>query len=118
MRKERYLKDYCKIFTNMYEDKVLEIVNKIVKEYDPEKIILFGSYAWDNPGPDSDVDLFVIKEVNISRRERQLRLRHLLLDFDLPADILAYTSEEINQRLALRDFFIKNVINKGKIVYE
>jgi len=100
------------------QQKINEITDRIVKTCQPEKVILFGSYAWGQPTPDSDLDLFVIQQSNESRRTRQLKLRYLLLDFDLPADILSYTPNEIKQRLEINDFFIKDIIDKGKVVYE
>ncbi|MBU1180239.1 nucleotidyltransferase domain-containing protein [Patescibacteria group bacterium] len=97
---------------------IREITKKIVREVKPEKVILFGSHAWGRPKPDSDLDIFVIKKSNEPRRKRQLKLRRLLLDFDMPADILSYTPEEVKRRLELRDFFIINIIKKGKVLYE
>ena len=41
--------------------KISEITKQIIAEYDPEKVILFGSFAWGKPGPDSDVDLLIVK---------------------------------------------------------
>jgi len=55
------------------EDKISEIVNKIAFGYNPEKIILFGSYAAGNPSEDSDLDLFVIKETDLPRPQRVSR---------------------------------------------
>lgn len=49
-------------------DKISEIVNKIATGYNPDKIILFGSYASGNPSDDSDLDLFVIKDSDLPRR--------------------------------------------------
>ncbi len=100
------------------EDKLNTLVTKIIQAFQPEKIILFGSYAWGEPTDDSDVDLFVVKETNELKRERQLRLRRLFLDFDIAADGLIYTPGEIEQRLAKGDFFIRNVLDKGKLLYE
>ncbi|MEK7658033.1 MAG: nucleotidyltransferase domain-containing protein [Patescibacteria group bacterium] len=53
------------------KEKIQEITNKIVKEYNPRKIILFGSYAWGKPTEDSDVDLFIIKDSFDRRIERE-----------------------------------------------
>ncbi|MBI4215362.1 MAG: nucleotidyltransferase domain-containing protein, partial [Parcubacteria group bacterium] len=73
--------------------KIKELTDRIIATYQPEKVILFGSYAWGKPRTDSDFDLCVIKTSVEPRRERQLRLRKLLLGFDAAADILAFTPE-------------------------
>ncbi len=57
---------------------ISEMVNRIVEHFDPEKIILFGSHARGEAGPDSDVDLLVVMPVQGSKREKQLEIRALL----------------------------------------
>ncbi len=99
------------------KEKIKEITNKIVGEFQPEKIILFGSYAWGEPNQDSDLDLFIIKNTNEERRDRQLKVRRLFLNFDMPADVLVYTPQEIKNRIDKGDFFIIDIINKGKVLY-
>lgn len=95
-----------------------KITQKIVKEFKPEKIILFGSYAWGKPGPDSDVDLFVVKESKENSLDRERELRRLLFGNNFPPmDILVYTPSEVQKRLDFEDFFIEDVLNKGKILY-
>ena len=64
------------------------------------------------------MDLFVVKETNELKRERQLKLRHLFLDFDIAADGLVFTSIEVEERIKNGDFFIRNIIDKGKLLYE
>lgn len=97
--------------------KLKEVTQKIVKEYSPEKIILFGSWAWGKPGPDSDVDLFIIKKSSKGRinRERDLRLK--LFPAGLPLEFLIYTPKETKRRLEIGDFFIKDILDKGKVLY-
>lgn len=102
------------------EQKIKEIVAKIVKEYKPEKIILFGSWAWGKPGPNSDVDLFVIKKSHEKRIEREMTIRKLFYKYRLktPVDVLVYTPKEVKKRLDFEDFFIEDIINNGKTLYE
>lgn len=99
------------------EDKLKEITDKIVKEIDPEKVILFGSYVWGNPGPDSDIDIAVIENSDLDKRERQLKLGWILIDSGVPTDILSFTPSEIKHRTEIGDFFTKDIINKGKVLY-
>lgn len=99
------------------EDKIQRLVNKIVAEYDPEKIILFGSYAWGEPTPDSDVDLFVVKASIENRHKRQIKLERKLYPPEMAFDLFVYTPEEVEERLELGDFFIRDIVTKGKVIY-
>lgn len=65
-----------------------QAVKRIVAELKPEKIILFGSYAYGNPTPDSDVDLFVIMETKAKRVERYVNVSRLLHPRQFPVDII------------------------------
>ncbi len=100
-----------------YESKIPEIKEKIVREINPEKIILFGSYAWGNPTENSDVDLFVVQKSNESRRDRQVALRKKFFGSGVPMDIIIYTPEELEKRLSIRDVFIRKIIRDGKLIY-
>jgi predicted nucleotidyltransferase len=101
-----------------YETSISRIKDKIVQEIKPEKIILFGSYAWGEPTEDSDVDLFVIQKSKEPRRIRQKELRRKLWGSDVPMDLLVYTPEEIEKRLEIDDPFILHILNKGKVLYQ
>lgn len=96
---------------------IKKIVKKIVKNYKPEKIILFGSFAYGKVKPSSDIDLFIIKKSNLPRRFRTTRVEKLLGKTSLPVDVLVYTPVEVKKREALDDFFIRNIFKKGEILY-
>ncbi len=93
-------------------------IEKLIREVNPEKIILFGSYAYGNPTPDSDVDLLVIvrPKPGETRRERYLRVALALIPRQFPTDIIVHTPEEIEQRLE-HSFFLREILSKGKILY-
>ncbi len=94
-------------------------IEKLIEQVQPEKIILFGSYAYGHPTPDSDVDLLVIvrgKEGE-TRRERYLRVAQALRPRFFPADILVHTPEEIEERLT-HSFFLREILTRGKVLYE
>lgn len=98
---------------------IATIVKKIKKEYQPEKIILFGSYAWGKPTKHSDIDLFIIKETHERHIDRSVRVAEIL---DEEGGVFAiepwvYTPGEVSQRLKIGDPFIKKIIEKGKILY-
>jgi uncharacterized protein len=94
-------------------------VEKIKKEYQPEKIILFGSYAYGTPTKDSDIDLFIVKETEKRRIDRFVEVRELIYDPDIQISIqpLVYSPEEVEKRLAIGDQFVEDVLEKGKLLY-
>jgi len=98
------------------QEKFKEITNKIVKEHKPEKIILFGSWAWGKPGPDSDVDLFVVKETE-NTRETAKEIDGSIFPRPFPIDLIVYTPAQLEKRKNMNDFFIKEIVTKGKILY-
>lgn len=99
------------------QEKIQEVAQKIAREFQPEKIILFGSYAWGKPEPDSDVDFFVVKEVK-NTRKLSGQIRIALWDAEFPMDIIVYTPQRLEKNLKLGDFFIKDIVNKGRVLYE
>jgi len=94
------------------------VVERIAAQLDPEMIVLFGSYAYGVPSVDSDVDLLVILDTEAPRRERSWLVSRLLIPRPYPVDILVKTPQEIEQALASRDFFIQEIMERGKVLYE
>lgn len=94
-----------------------EAVQVIVKKYRPEKVILFGSYAKGNANEGSDVDLLVVMDTEQSTWDIAVKIS-LAVTHSFPMDILVRTSEEIARRLKLGDFFIRDIMENGKILYE
>ncbi len=96
-----------------------QAVKKIAEALKPEKIILFGSYAYGNPTPDSDVDLLVIMKTKETQKERYLTVARLLRPREFPVDIIVKTPAEIKHALTdKRNFFIQEIVTKGKVLYE
>ncbi|MDO8570851.1 MAG: nucleotidyltransferase domain-containing protein [Candidatus Daviesbacteria bacterium] len=93
---------------------VQDIIDQIMP-YNPEKIILFGSYANGKPSSDSDVDLVVIKKTTLPFLERQKQV-HLLLRTVTAVDIFVLTPQEF-EKAKLDNLFIKEANETGKIVY-
>ena len=96
--------------------KIEEVAQKIGANFKPEKIILFGSYAWGKPGPDSDVDLFIIKETD-NTRETARQISRSIFPRPFPMDFIVYTPSQAENRKKMGDFFIKNILEKGKNLY-
>jgi predicted nucleotidyltransferase len=110
--------DTCITGKRCAEMKEIEAQALIITEnFNPEKIILFGSYNRGNPTPDSDVDLLVIMQTNKSPLKTSSEIA-FILNHAFPMDILVKTPEQIAQRLQEGDFFIEDIINNGKTIYE
>lgn len=94
------------------------VVQKMVRELQPEKIILFGSYAYGSPTPDSDVDLLVVLQSSESSRERFLQVARLLRPRLFPVDLLVKTPDEIAHAVESGDFFLNEVLDRGQVLHE
>ena len=95
-----------------------EVVQRIVQTLHPEKIVLSGSYADGTPTSDSDVDLLVVMETTASPVERYLAVSRLLRPRPFPVDILVKRPDEIQSALGTGDFFIREVLSRGQVLYE
>lgn len=94
-----------------------QVVERIVEKFKPQKIILFGSYARGNPRPESDVDLLVIMNNKRKKNDQSLEIRrHLGVMFGL--DLLVYTSKRLKERVDMGDWFLRDVLREGKVLYE
>ena len=98
--------------------KIKDIVNKIAIRFNPEKIILFGSYAAGNPTNDSDLDLLIIKETDLPRHKRSFDIQKSLIGSMVPMDILVYTRKEYEQEQNEERSFLFSAIKTSKILYE
>jgi len=106
------------IKNKLYKKEIKLLVSKIAEKYSPDRVYLFGSYAWGNPTADSDVDLFIVKNTSKPQKKRRRELRSLLFGSGVPFDLFIYTPNEISNRLKIGDFFVKDIVNKGKVLYE
>lgn len=101
-----------------HQKEIARVTDAIVKHYKPEKIILFGSYAWGKPHEWSDVDLLVVKDTNESLLKRIEALDRIFSRRQFPMDFLVYTPKQVKKRLDMGDFFVREIIGKGKILYD
>lgn len=94
-----------------------DLCEQIVHAVQPQKIILFGSYAYGQPTKDSDLDLLVIMPFECSPHQQAFRIR-LNIDPPLPLDLLVRTPEHVAERLSEGDFFMQEIVGQGKVLYE
>lgn len=98
--------------------KIRRATRKIVDAVHPEKVILFGSFAYGKPTPDSDVDLLVIMESDLRPHARVVQISEILSPRPFPVDIIVRTPSEVKERIAKRDSFFLEIMAKGKLLYE
>lgn len=93
------------------------IGRRIAREFHPQRVILFGSYARGTAGADSDVDLLVIASFEGSGFRHSLEILNRL-DIRLPVDLIAYRPEDVQRRYAEGDPLIREAIDQGKVLYD
>lgn len=91
--------------------------NRLVQKYQPEKVILFGSRAHGKPEADSDIDILVILRFEGRNAAKSAQILQEL-DPHFPIDLLVRTPEQVSERLRSNDFFIREIIEKGVVLYE
>lgn len=95
-----------------------EMVQRIVRRFDPDKIILFGSHARGTAGPDSDVDLLIVMHPNGSKRKRAVEIYGLLAGMGVPKDVVVVTPEEFETYRDVPGTVIRSALRDGKVLYE
>jgi predicted nucleotidyltransferase len=92
-------------------------VKRLAREFNPDRVILFGSYARGKPTKDSDVDLLVIMNYRGDSLDKAVEMR-LRIPRNFPLDLIVRKPSEIRRRLALNDSFVSTIIKEGRILYE
>ena len=107
----------CKGFGPVTREVLTEIVRRVIEAFHPEKIILFGSYAYGHPTSDSDVDLLVILDTDQGPAERQVAVSRLIRPRPFPVDVLVKTPYEIQVAVKRKDPLILEILQRGKVLY-
>ncbi|MBI4569923.1 MAG: nucleotidyltransferase domain-containing protein [Planctomycetes bacterium] len=93
------------------------LADRIAEAFHPEKIILFGSYAYGQPTEDSDVDLLVIVRHGTKAWDKASEIRGAVRP-KFPLDLLVRTPRQVSERLELGDLFLTDVVRHGRTLYE
>jgi predicted nucleotidyltransferase len=96
---------------------ITRFANAVAERFKPQRIVLFGSYAYGKPNQDSDVDLLVVMPEDRRLGRKAVEIREAI-NADFPLDLIVRTPEDIHWRLAEGDCFLQEVLNKGKVMYE
>ena len=104
----------------MISTELSDNIIKMLKPFEPEKVILFGSYAYGTPGKNSDIDLLIIKSIATSKvRDLRIKIRKALREIPeiKEFDIIVDSQERIVKRIEIGDLFLKEITEKGAIIY-
>lgn len=94
------------------------VAEHIARRFQPDRIILFGSYAYGEPKPWSDVDLLVVMETPLTHNRQRREISRALAPKPFAMDIVIRSSRELRERIPDGDWFLKEIVEKGKILYE
>lgn len=103
---------------NAVLEEIERMVKRIVAGFDPQRIILFGSYARGTAGPDSDVDLLIIMNITGSKKDVTIQIDRALIDRRLPLDIVVASPEDVDRYRGLVGNVIRPALKEGKVLYE
>ena len=100
-------------------NQIQKFVIEIAEGYQPDKIYLFGSYANNTATPDSDIDLFIIKNTNLKKAQRNIEVRAAIKTYPyIGMDIIVYTPDELQSGMKDVVNIGKEAIKTGKLLYE
>lgn len=96
---------------------VTNVAAQIATRFQPERIILFGSHAYGEPHPGSDVDMLVVMETPLKEAEQAVRICQRI-DYHFGLDLIVRTPATLRRRLALGDSFLREIVDQGIVLYE
>jgi predicted nucleotidyltransferase len=96
--------------------RIEDLTSRIVREFKPEKVILFGSHAYGLPTNDSDVDILVILRFKGKPVRKAIEIRNSL-NAHVPLDLIVRTPEQVSERIAQNDWFMREIIERGRTLY-
>lgn len=99
-------------------NKINEIATGIVTKFNPDKIILFGSYANGTQKEDSDIDLLIIQDTDLPIQNRGYEIRMSLIGTMIPFDIVIYTKSEFEQEKNKSSSYLNSALKNSKLLYE
>jgi uncharacterized protein len=96
---------------------ISSFARQVAQQFNPQKIILFGSYAYGKPTEDSDVDILVVMPFKGRNPEKATEI-WMATKPRFPIDIMVRKPAELKKRLEMGDFFLREIMEKGKVLYE
>ena len=100
------------------QEQINEITNRIVRNFRPQKIILFGSYANGIPTEESDLDLLIIKDSDLPSRVQNRKVRKIISDLRVPVDVIVKTAQEFETYKDIIGTVVYPASKFGRVIYE
>ena len=97
--------------------RIQQVSDEIARRFHPERIILFGSYAYGTPTEDSDVDLLVVMPADERDTKKAIEIRQTV-GVNFAMDLLVYDPKYLQQRIEWEDWFVREITEKGRVLYE
>lgn len=98
-------------------ERIKKYVDELVRQFSPERVVMFGSQVSGEPRPDSDVDLLVVMNHRGAAAEQAARIRRSIRA-GFPLDIIVRSPAVLRRRAAMGDGFIREILEKGKVLHE
>jgi uncharacterized protein len=110
--------DTSMLLSTTFQNELDNVVQQLSTKYNPEKIILFGSFANGNIQENSDIDLFIIKDNVPYHGIDRIRELDNLISYTIPVDFIVYTQAEVMHCISSGDVFIQNIFQSGRVLYD
>lgn len=114
---KRKLQEWQESYRAGRMDYIHHLCRRIAQEFHPERVILFGSHAYGQPTPASDLDLLVVMPFEGGYFHQAARIRQHL-DLPIPLGLLVRTPEQLQHRIEMGDSFMQEIVTRGKVMYE
>ena len=102
----------------IHTEKLDEIIRRLVAEFSPEKIILFGSHAWGQPHPDSDIDMLVVVKEDTTRPSlRASRAYKCMRGLRVPVEIIVSAENELKRFQNVKTSLVNKIMTQGKVIW-
>lgn len=98
-------------------ERIKDLTSQIAREFKPDRIILFGSYAYGQPSDDSDVDLLVVLPFEGKPVRKAIEIRNRI-NPRIPVDLIVRTPQQLAERIANNDWFMREIVEEGRTLYE
>lgn len=103
--------------TDIYPEALHRVLKQIVEGFHPQKVILFGSYAYGTPTEDSDIDLLIIMEVEGNPLRTAANIA-AAIDHPFSLDILVFGPQQLRYALENEYTFVTEIVTRGQVLYE